>query len=127
MEILKTPRIWNKIAVTRGEEVVGYIQLVDYVNGAIPHVELKLYSKYRGKGIMSETLPKYLQKCYENKAASRFIAVCLDKNIPAHKLLEKCGFVKSPSPKGKVIYLRDLEHSTEDLQKFMESYKAKLA
>lgn len=125
MEILKTPRIWNKIAVTRGEEVAGYIQLVDYIRGAIPHVELELYPKYRGKGIMSEALPKYLQQCYENKVASRFIAVCLAKNIAAHKLIEKCGFVKTPSPKGKVIYLRDLEHSVKDLQKFMKSYKAK--
>jgi RimJ/RimL family protein N-acetyltransferase len=122
MEMLEIPQIWNKKAIIYGGKVAGYIQLVNYAVGAIPHVELKLSPKYRHKGIMSEMLPRYLQECCENKKSSRFIAVCKINNIPAHKLLEKSGFVKSLSLKGKVIYLRDLEHSVEDLQAFMKGF-----
>ena len=49
---------------------------------------------YRGRGIMTEILPAYVDHLLNNEGLSRVSAFVFPDNTPSIRLLERCGFVK---------------------------------
>lgn len=111
------PRTWfvRKILYKRKE--IGTIQLVNYLNGSRPHIELYLQKEYRNTGIMKKELKLYLKKCKEYTYTRQIIAVVKQDNIPSIKLLEQNGFIKVSNIEENIIYIIDLNFRKEDFIK----------
>jgi len=85
------PRIFCKTEIKDGKQTIGRINLVRYQLQGIPHIEFELDENFRGKGIMSLELPKFLKK-FKKRGGQRLIAVVKNENQPSIKLLQKKQF-----------------------------------
>lgn len=88
-----TPNVFRIKEIKDGKEVIGRINLVLYQRQGIPHIEFELDEGFRGKGIMSSELPKYLKK-FRCQGGKRLIAVVNKDNQASIKVLEKNKFIK---------------------------------
>lgn len=73
---------------------------------------IRIYGKYRGKGLalkfMKDVFEKFIiTKEYKNKKDNKFWIKVSERNIPAVKTYEKFGFVKvsKPDKTGKIIMI----------------------
>lgn len=110
------PRPYCKEDIYMGREIVGYIQMVEYFRkGSIPHLEYHLEPDYRGKGIMSKELPKYLK--YRKKwGDNRMLAIVDTNNAASKRLLEANGFIYVTNIGGKESYIIDLTYDKKDIE-----------
>ncbi len=79
--------------IRKSGKYCGRINLVKYRGQSLPHLEFEIEEKFRGKGIMSKELPKYL-KWMKSEGQNRLLAVVKQDNIASQKLLEKNHFHK---------------------------------
>lgn len=86
-----------RITLYKDNKEAGYIQLVFYYdNITLPHIEYELKPEYRGLGIMSEQLPKYIEFC-KNLEYKALVALVKEDNIASRKLLLKNKFAEITS------------------------------
>jgi RimJ/RimL family protein N-acetyltransferase len=86
------PRVFRKREIKYDKQVIGRINLVKYQRQGIPHIEFYLNEEFKGQGIMSKHLAKYLKDCQLD--LMRLIAIVKKDNAASIKLLEKNKFVK---------------------------------
>lgn len=87
------PRSFCKTEIKNGKEIIGYIQLVKYQRGGLPHIEYSLIENYWNQKIMSVELPKFLKKC-KKLEIPRLIAMVKQNNKASIRLLENNKFIK---------------------------------
>jgi RimJ/RimL family protein N-acetyltransferase len=111
MKCRVNPRIYCKTIIRRNHKDIGRINLVKYLCGGLPHLEFSIDDDYRGKGIMSEELPKYLK----NRALyqPRMLAVVKKDNVASCKVLEKNGFIKFGNFDEEFLYIAALDLTKE--------------
>ena len=116
----KEPTVICKTPIGNENEIIGYLQLVDYhTDRSIPQLEYSLDEEHRGSGIMSRELPKYLKLCKEN-GYTRLIANTENDNDVSIHLLEKNGFIKLAEFRNIICYVIDLKLTKEQLVVGME-------
>lgn len=105
------------------EEELGYcgetFYSVDRIND-ISTLDIKLFSKSRGKGIASYALSYAINEVFKNNLASRAYVEPSPKNIKALKLYEKLGFVSKKRPEFLEPFETYLEITKEDWKIKME-------
>ncbi len=74
-DLIGTIGIWN-FDISTGTAEIGY----------------ELLPGFRGRGIMSEVLPRVIQFGFEQMELKRINAFCSEYNHASIKLIEKCGF-----------------------------------
>jgi RimJ/RimL family protein N-acetyltransferase len=128
MKSRTSPKIWfkeeifNKYSKPKQERrAIGRINFVSYLCGdkTIPHLEFYLEEEFRGKGIMSIELPKYLKKRKKYRA-EKVLAVVEENNIASIKLLEANEFIQISKIRDKIIYFTDLTLTKNELIKNSE-------
>jgi RimJ/RimL family protein N-acetyltransferase len=123
MRLRKEPKVWFKRDIMNKNEVIGHIQLVDYMIGkATPHIEYSIDEEYRNQGIMSTELPKYLKLCKKHDVY-QLLAVTLEDNIPSQKVLEKSGFMYLSKIDDKMTYIIDIRLTRREVEKTIKMMK----
>lgn len=97
-----TPKIFCKEIIKRNKEDVGRINLVKYLVSGLPHIEFEIFEGFRGRGIMSEELPKYLKKY---APYHRMLAIVKKDNEASIKILEKNRFIKFATQDTTLTYI----------------------
>lgn len=116
-------KIFFRQDITVGAEIIGYLQLVNYLDLGLPHIEYKVNPLYWGKGVMRFWMPKYLQRCKE-AGYEQLIALVHGENPASIKLLKRNGFVEFSQIDDTKVYLADLKHKQEDLEQFVKEFKS---
>lgn len=118
------PKIWMKHIIKNKHDEIGYIQLVSYyTRDATPHLEYEINEEFRGQGIMTRELPKYLKRCKKYEW-NQLVAVVESDNLISQKLLEKNGFLKLLSKNDYISYIIDLNINRKDIQRILDNMRA---